>query len=94
MWAAAPECWVPVLQLCVLHETRYSGTRGGPSCSKRAENRATAKTRIGDPTVRGTSDVKISKVVQDAELPQRLVHATRFGIYFNGCAWLILWTEG
>jgi hypothetical protein len=26
MWAAAPECWVLALQLCVLHETRYSGT--------------------------------------------------------------------
>jgi hypothetical protein len=39
MWAAAHECCVPVLQLCVLHETRYSGTSVGPFCSKRAENR-------------------------------------------------------
>lgn len=43
MWEAAPDCWVPAPQLCFLHETRYSGTRVGPFCSKRAENRRHGK---------------------------------------------------
>jgi len=43
MWEAATDCKVPTLQLCFLHETRYSGTKAGPFCSKRAENRPHGK---------------------------------------------------
>jgi hypothetical protein len=39
MWEAAPDCKVPTLQLCFSHQTRCSGTKVGPFCSKRAENR-------------------------------------------------------
>lgn len=47
MWEAAPDCEVPTLQLCFLHQTRYSGTKVGPLCSKRAEKRPHGKDTDG-----------------------------------------------
>lgn len=44
MWEAVrPSYEVPTLQLCFLHQTRYYGTKVGPLCSKRAENRPHGK---------------------------------------------------
>jgi hypothetical protein len=43
MQKAAPDCEDPTLQLCFLHQTRDSGTRVGPFCPKRAENRPRGK---------------------------------------------------